>query len=361
MTRNVTLFKGFTLVELMVVVVIIGILAGLLTVAVNSARNMVNQSVAKVELNGIAMAIEAYKQKYGEYPPDFTDKDAIVRHVQKRWPRYTPVNTTGIDTYTKILADIKQGAGADGFKVMWDFTDSGKAKMSALAFWLGGFPATVGEPTTLAGFHADSNDPFFARTAAAKADPSDLPREAPLLEITESNFKHEKIDGTNNPTGMSFFVRGQPVAYFRGTSATTEKAKQLAYNIGSVTNTTKWSRIKFNGNDGETDYGYVFPYATSAKYATITPFGLDKITWANASSFQLIMPGKDGRYNGNDTGVDIDPPDKVIDTNHENAKIRALKVDGGDTASPPSDNITPLDLDNIVNFGDTANIEGQLP
>jgi hypothetical protein len=227
--------------------------------------------------------------------------------------------------------------------------------MSALAFWLGGFPATVGEqPTTLAGFHADSNDPFFVKTTATGADLADLPREAPLLEITESNFKHESIDGASGmPVGMAFFVRGQMVAYFRGTSATTEKAKEAAYLENVVkggTRDTKWTRITFYGTDGEVDGGYAYPYATSARYNSDGT--RNKITWANASSFQLILPGKDGRFNGTDA-------ESTNALARVPTIVKALKVEGGDATT--SDNITPLDLDNIVNFGDTATIEGQLP
>jgi prepilin-type N-terminal cleavage/methylation domain-containing protein len=62
--------NGFTLIELLIVVSIIAILAALVfpvTGAVNRAKI---RSRAKGELGRIELAIEAYKAKYGVYPPD---------------------------------------------------------------------------------------------------------------------------------------------------------------------------------------------------------------------------------------------------------------------------------------------------
>ena len=59
---------GFTLVELLVVVTIIGLLVGLVSVAVPKAIESGMKAKAKGELTAIVAAVKAYKQEYGRWP-----------------------------------------------------------------------------------------------------------------------------------------------------------------------------------------------------------------------------------------------------------------------------------------------------
>jgi general secretion pathway protein G len=61
---------GFTLVELLVVVSIIGLLVGLISVAVPKAVESGMKAKAKGELTSIVAAVKAYKQEYGRFPGD---------------------------------------------------------------------------------------------------------------------------------------------------------------------------------------------------------------------------------------------------------------------------------------------------
>ena len=83
-----SLFAGFTLVEILIVIVIIGLLAGMTTTVVVSARRSVNNSVITAQMSQLSIALDEYKNKFGEYPPDLSDKVAVERHLKKRWPRY---------------------------------------------------------------------------------------------------------------------------------------------------------------------------------------------------------------------------------------------------------------------------------
>ena len=95
---------GFTLVEMLVVIVIIGILASLTTVAVTAALDRAHETSIQTELNQIAAAFERYKNDYGSYPPNYYPANpytgsnlsgaktkainsAIARHVRKAFPR----------------------------------------------------------------------------------------------------------------------------------------------------------------------------------------------------------------------------------------------------------------------------------
>ena len=60
--------SGFTLVELMVVIVIIGLLSGVVTVSVRSYLIRAKQSVAKLDISKICQALESFWSAYDRYP-----------------------------------------------------------------------------------------------------------------------------------------------------------------------------------------------------------------------------------------------------------------------------------------------------
>lgn len=61
---------GFTLIELITVVAIIGVLAALTFPAVQTVRVNAARKKAKAELHRVQTAIDAYKAHHGFYPPD---------------------------------------------------------------------------------------------------------------------------------------------------------------------------------------------------------------------------------------------------------------------------------------------------
>ena len=77
--------RGFTLVELLVVIVIIGILAALITVAVTAALGAAKRTRILAELNQLSTAIQSYKNEHGSYPPN-TSVELKV-HVRDKFPR----------------------------------------------------------------------------------------------------------------------------------------------------------------------------------------------------------------------------------------------------------------------------------
>ena len=62
--------EGFTLVELLVVITVIGILATIVIVSLRTARELAYFSKAKEELSSIVSALAMYENDNGRYPDD---------------------------------------------------------------------------------------------------------------------------------------------------------------------------------------------------------------------------------------------------------------------------------------------------
>lgn len=69
--------RAFTLVELLVVLVVIGILVSLIIPAISAFDRKQKISLAQAQLHRIAGAIDAYKTRLGFYPPDNPGNPAI--------------------------------------------------------------------------------------------------------------------------------------------------------------------------------------------------------------------------------------------------------------------------------------------
>lgn len=106
--------RGFTLVELLVVISIISILAGVTLSIINpkKQRSVAEDGVRQSNLEKYALGIEAYANANGDYPPDAdlngepegTDLATFISRIPKNEP------TTGV-TYPYTVAADKASFG----------------------------------------------------------------------------------------------------------------------------------------------------------------------------------------------------------------------------------------------------------
>lgn len=68
MKQNIHKTRAFTLIELLMVIAIIGILAGILIPTVGAVRKQANVAASKAQLSNYVTAIQMFKGEYGYYP-----------------------------------------------------------------------------------------------------------------------------------------------------------------------------------------------------------------------------------------------------------------------------------------------------
>ncbi len=164
--------RGFTLVELLVVITIIGILAALITVAAIGALKKAQQTRIKAEVDQIATALEDYKNKTTAYPPNSQtdaggplDENGILNDVRRHIQQLT-----GRTAETADLARVLTGLQASDTTRYPRPLPGGIAAGEAVVFWLGGFSADPKYP--ISGDGGPSYDvSTISATDRRKADP----------------------------------------------------------------------------------------------------------------------------------------------------------------------------------------------
>ena len=358
---------AFTLVEILTVVAIIGILAAIVTVAVAAAMGAAKRAQIATTMSHAAMGLERYKAEIGEYPPDFYDDEALIRHVRKRWPRFELPQGTAQDVAPQLrlaMSYVYHNVDVYPPELTKEWygripmaTDVGlnnyAADISALTIWLGGFPNREGR---FEGFSADPEAPF-GRDINGRInrgnDGSGLDTNSVQIGTPDKKVFME-LEVNKNVFFFNFERGGTalapclgtksgstilPIVYFRGNAGGGAGAYYATknppshppgpvklYNFGTNVSATGAAP----GNVWS-DCGVVVPYAKSGTYNANLP--VSTIVWNNATTYQLIHPGLDGKFG---VGTDV----RVIGS---------------------GDNVGLLDLDNLTNFSDYRELKSILP
>jgi type II secretory pathway pseudopilin PulG len=325
---------------MLTVIVIIGILASLITAAVIHARAGVKVFTVRKEINDLQQALEAYKIKYGEYPPDFAfqmpaainpnsdlakiRRRAVMAHLQSAFPRYfETLPATPPDPDLSRWNAFRATLIANYNNSNLDLNSFDHA--TSLVFWLGGLPEQVpaaGDKWIPAGFHADKANPFRPG----------LPRTEPFFTFNADRLRavEPHPDNPADPA-MARLLRyyppdiNAPYVYFRARrDAGTGRFEYGATIPGSTNPPVPFAYFHASGN-------VCLPYMNGI------PSLSDPRPCCEPQKFQIIAAGM------SDNCFGADPQISFIGRN-----------------LTTGDNITNADFDNITSFAD-GKLEDAMP
>lgn len=268
--------RGFTLIELLVVITIIGILVGFIAPAVFRALTTSEEFVINSDIVQLNASVEAFKTKYGFYPPDFTrirTLNDFIPYLNRIAPNHghTPAQLNA--WWTNIGSQLSGDP-------MIPLPDGRKGPVASYVFWLSGLSKNKQYPLTdLSGV------PLVAYNQAINTAGTAVPA---IEREVFYDFKSDRLLIDGFIAGYSQYRgRPEPFVYFELNS------------LPSLTNanfTTFLSELRTVGTQKGTSA--VYPYFDPTKSAALA----FSERLAKRDSFQFIAAGLDGLF-APDTGT----------------------------------------------------------
>lgn len=100
--------RGFTIVELLIVIVVIAILAAITIVAYNGIQNRAHDTAVRSDLANISRKLKAYAAENGEYPTTATQLSTLGLKVSKK--SYGNHMYNGVSYYNLVYCWPNSGA-----------------------------------------------------------------------------------------------------------------------------------------------------------------------------------------------------------------------------------------------------------
>ena len=276
---------GFTLVELLIAIAIIGILMSLTVTAVTRAITRGRETASRLEINALSQAIEQYNLKYGDYPPDGSSEQVLLRHVRKIFPRISAQDLA-------LLTQLTRARGSSNFSAV--AMDRGEV----LVFFLGGFSGNPLNPFTGEGgpLKRIGTDPMNIASYEYNGTRDNAFYDFDTNRLTVARSAagvmlstDEKLLGLGSEPTLG--GEDQLPAYLARVGTPTPLVYFDSRTYGNIAAT---GAPIYNGYlAGSTEYGGVRPYMTNSNAGGATYADLK---FHNDSTFQIISPGLDGVF-----------------------------------------------------------------
>ncbi|UUO05260.1 type II secretion system GspH family protein [Blastopirellula sp. J2-11] len=318
-TRRKLTQRGFTLVELLVVITIIGILAGLALVAIPAAVGRVKEAAITAELAQIETAMKLFQSDHGAFPPDLNatcyptvgERQGKIRSfMRKLSPRivandllnqYDPTDMDQLKLIQNLeLAGCVSPNAAAGTIVNGKLELDRIGPAEALVVFLSGFSSDVERPFTGTG----DRKKYFG-------------------------FAVERLKDLDNDGWLEYYpsgVDGAPYVYFNSTS---------------YVNGNGVARFPNDPNAMDAVYstvGQARPYC--ATIGSTSGF-------ANPDTFQIVTAGIDGHFGNFPDFTDTDDT-KYYPTGLSGGSLTGTQSGFAFTVNAIA--YTTDDRDNITNF-----------
>ncbi|QDT06026.1 Type II secretion system protein G precursor [Rubripirellula lacrimiformis] len=406
---------AFTLVEILTVIIIIGILAGIAIPAVTGALRTAREAAIRLNIDVVGQGLEAYKLKYGSYPPDFSDWNKVERHFRKAFPNIDDSELMLLAQYTHLDSsyqrvpltsgnvDPRAAAGYQYYRQCMDPAE-------ALVFCLGGYSSNVRRPFTGEGgplSPISSPDPGV--TADYGLYQYNSARENGFMDVSEGLSIAVINSGTGSPNPANagsaytfsndeyaatiptadlqsgFTTRapaGNPFAAihyladpFPVYSSNSDSGPLVYFASDNYTDTFAPATVTggWMGGTGAGDFHslniYLHP-GNDISLGVARPYLTDQLDtnsggflWAEPGKYQLISAGLDGSYGGTvaaGTGTAAGVVTRYASGSFANSA--GSNPTGGDKYEDPESvyGAEKPQLDNITNFS-TRTLESDLP
>jgi general secretion pathway protein G len=350
---------GFTLVEMLVVIVIIGILVALLIPVIAAAVGNARNAAVTAEITTLANALTAFKEKYGDYPPSrivlnengfyntasttalsgitwlgtgpqtYSPNDLTygqlaqrsLRYLQKFFPRAVFSTTgaiyTGVTTGWHDFNGNDPGPNGNAANRVPDGAPIYLEGHECLVFFLGGIPNQTGTVLGMDGFAKNPANPFqnsldttarynsffeFKGDRLIDDDNDGIPGYIDSLDTSQGSARYYAYFSAYGQNGYDpndvNFADPDP------NGSTNALYRAFRVNFG-VLNPLNASIVGSVGSFAPN------PYTTSDPYPNTLVFSP---AFQNPNSFQIISAGRDrsyglgGQYLANSTGERLPYP-----------------------------------------------------
>lgn len=269
--------RGFTLIEMMLVIAIIALLAAMLLPAIQSAQTTARNAAVRSEISQLEAAIANFKATYGVEPPS----GITICTNETEWG--LPANAVSKTIISRIWPNFQFGTGAV-YPTAWTAASYTLNGSECLAFFLGGI-VTGGAPQ---GFSKNPTTPF-AYTGGET-------RQGPFFEFQPNRLKETPV-AANKTAGFQVYfdsLPGQTNPYLYLSSY--EGRGYLSTDIPLV-----------NGTSNQVLPG---PYRVASGGS-----------FHKAKSFQIISPGMDGEFSSTTPAAPVLDSSFFFDPNQPNGGL----------------------------------------
>jgi prepilin-type N-terminal cleavage/methylation domain-containing protein len=324
--------SGFTLVEVLVVITIVGILASFITVGAIGALKHTRRSEIKQEIDRLDTALELLKSKYGEYPPNLqTILPVHVDGAYKNFKRYLKLVAPRHREPDELLAAIV-GIWAVDQQHFPKAHNGGVTAAEDIVFWLGGFSddpnypiSGKGGPSYVVAKHDDPTnrtlDPIESRKGVF---PFDVDRLGP--RAADGYFE----DGEYNHIEFSLNGQWHRINFW----AYSPRKSDQAFNYFDVSRGSPTMQTDVPGTNGNgKDECWIYPLKKIDKRDALG--ARLSFKFVNEGRFQILHCGLDNKwgeplrllYRGND-------PDHIPYPGPEKQNFMRLDIDNDGKATP---------------------------